>query len=116
MITTKTAPIEEPVTNATVEFWFRMTQNVNLTNYLFSLWGVNGKNETFSIFFDVSRILVCAPFGFVSVQSPYIAYTDYTAENIKTYGWFHLTCQFDNLKENKTTGYIHKGEFEKKYT
>ena len=67
VIMTKTLKSKTNILNATVEFWFRVSQPVNKTNYLFTLWGNDTKKEYLSIFYDPTGILICAPFGWDSV-------------------------------------------------
>jgi len=70
-----------------------------------TLWNSQTSREYFSIFYDTTEVLICAPFGVDSIRSPYVTYTEFTQGNQAIYGWYHLSCIHESQKD--LTGYFH---------
>ena len=60
--------------NMTIEFWFKPGVAITSTsvNYLMSLYGGNKNKEYFTIKYDSSKGLLCAPFAYTSASSPIV--------------------------------------------
>ena len=56
----------------TVEFWFKASFKSGTTQYLMTLFNKESSQQYFSVFYDATDILLCAPFGMKSPSSPYL--------------------------------------------
>ena len=63
---------------------------------------------------DNSRLLVCAPFGIVSVRSPTVAYLTFNDVNREKYKWFHIMCQYSY--QESIVGQLYNFPLDAEYT
>ena len=107
-----TPPLREWSSENTVEFWFKIEDYALYRQdaLLFSMISSESNPQLYYHIYIESGTLKCAPFGSrlfgaMSFKDPVITFTEFSAENADTYGWWHVSCSYAFQKSAKGTLY-----------